>query len=217
MITVAYLLFVKALSAGAVGIIVPIANSYALVTVTLSLVFGAATLSGSQYGAILAIIGGSAVLAYERNHKKLPLKELHKDTILAVAAAIFWGFAFYTVNSLVGDLNWQTITILTQLWQTPTALVIMLAVYKKQFIKYAYKPVADKQIWLMGFIGIGGAAALYLGSDYADSVVIPTVLSGMGPLIASALSAVVDHEKLSYFKRIGAVVIVAGITVLNLT
>lgn len=56
----------------------------------------------------------------------------------------------------------------------------------------------------------------YMGSDKAGSVVVPTVLSAGGPLVASVLGAIVDKEKIGFYKRVGAVTIVAGIILLNL-
>jgi len=47
-------------------------------------------------------------------------------------------------------------------------------------------------------------------------VILATVLSAGGPLVASVWGAVFDHERIGMVKRAGAVFIVASVVVLNI-
>lgn len=61
-----------------------------------------------------------------------------------------------------------------------------------------------------------GTIAFYIGGHRAGSVIIPAVLSSSAPLIASFWGALIDKEKLGLNKRVGAVILVAGIIILNI-
>jgi drug/metabolite transporter (DMT)-like permease len=69
----------------------------------------------------------------------------------------------------------------------------------------------------IGVFGSIGAVAIYIGSNRSGSVVIPTVLSAGGPLVASIWAAIFDKEKIGVLKRAGAVIVVAGIIILNVS
>ncbi len=102
LIPVAYIIFVKALTHGPVGTVVPLGNSYPLITIALSIVILSQAFNAAQVGAMVGIVLGAMLLAYQKNRQQIPLKELHKDTALAVIAAIIWGFGFFVLNSTVG-------------------------------------------------------------------------------------------------------------------
>lgn len=74
LITTAYLFFVKALSTGSVGIVVPLTNIYPLPALLLSFIFIGVTFKNLQIAAMLAIVLGAALLAYEKTIKKFLLK-----------------------------------------------------------------------------------------------------------------------------------------------
>jgi uncharacterized membrane protein len=61
-----------------------------------------------------------------------------------------------------------------------------------------------------------GSIAFYLGAGYSGSVVIPAVIASASPLVTSLMAHIKDKEKLSVYKRIGALVIVLGLMLLNL-
>ncbi len=84
LITLAYLVFIKALAKGAVGIIVPLANIYPLLTLLLSVIFMGSIFSGNQMLAMVTIVAGAVVLAYEKNHKKIPARALYRESVLAL-------------------------------------------------------------------------------------------------------------------------------------
>src|SRR5581483_226691 len=82
-----YLILLQALSRGAVGIIVPLANVYPLITLLLALVFATSRFQMTQLIGMFMIILGAVLLAYEKNDKQIPFRPLHRQSALALLAA----------------------------------------------------------------------------------------------------------------------------------
>jgi len=211
-----YIIFVQALSGGVVGIIVPLGNIYPLFTILLAIAFLHVHFTLLQMFALLAIVLGAMVLAYEKNHKKIPLRELHRKTFLALIAAVVWGIGFFIVSPVTQTVSWQSIAVVSE----GTALVLSVALLlwaargqvQQQFQQSL---TASSWPWVIGIFGEVGLVSLYIGSAHAHSVVIPAVLSACGPLVASVWGAIFDHERLGYLKRMGAIITIAGIIILN--
>jgi drug/metabolite transporter (DMT)-like permease len=215
-IAVAYTLMVKALSSGVVGIVVPLSNSYPVFTIILSLAFATASFSGAQFAAMAGIVIGAAALAYEKNHKKIPLHELHRESIIALIAAVIWGAGFFIVDPVLQEVSWQTVAIVGQCLGSLIGAVMLVAVHRRDSFRLTKQVLRTRLMWVTGGVGIVGAMAFYFGGEHGGSLLIPTVLSSAGPLVASFWGAVFDQEKLGALKRAGAVLIVAGIVVLNI-
>jgi len=215
LVMMGYLIFVEALSTGAVGIIVPLGNIYPLVTIILSAIFLSMHFMALQLLAMLGIVLGAAVLAYEKNTQKIPFKQLHRETVLALAAAAVWGIGFFVIDPVVTQVSWQTISILGEVFSFSFALLLIVAIRRKQAPAAIQQSLRAKLPLVVGTLGITGAVAIYVGSTRAGSVVIPTVMSAGGPLVASVWGAFVDKEKIGTLKRLGAVIVVGGIILLN--
>jgi drug/metabolite transporter (DMT)-like permease len=213
----AYLIFVKALSSGVVGIIVPLGNIYPLFTIMLSVAFFKTDFKAAQLAAMIGIVVGVAVLAYEKNTRKIPLKELHKETGLALLAAIIWGVGFFILDPVVTQVSWQTISIVGEAASFVFGLLLLIAARKRGTPQAIRRSLKSRVPLTIGVFGSIGAVAIYIGSNRSGSVVIPTVLSAGGPLVASIWAAIFDKEKIGVLKRAGAVIVVAGIIILNVS
>lgn len=217
LIYVAYLTFIKALSSGVVGIVVPLGNTYPLITLVLSIVFLGQVFESLQIVAMVSIVSGAALLAYEKNHNKIPIKELHRESFMALAASAMWGVGFFVINPLVDDLSWQVLLGSMTLVAAAISVVILTVMNARKTIRVMGKALSNKHILLIALMANLGAISFYFGSEAAGSIIIPTVLSAGAPLVASALGAFVDGEKIGFAKRLGAVVVVAGIIILNVS
>lgn len=216
-VTAAYLLFVKALSSGTVGIVVPLSSTYPLIILLLSIAIIGATFSGAQIGAMVGIVIGAVVLAYEKNHKKVPLKVLHKESALAVSAALIWGVGFFFLNYVVDKLSWQVVMGVMYISGAILGFLLLVLVERKKVIQTLKSSLSNRSVLVAGPLLVAGSLGFYIGSDKAHSVVIPSVLSASEPLVTSFWAAVIDKEKVGVLKRIGAVIIVGGIILLNLS
>jgi drug/metabolite transporter (DMT)-like permease len=215
LIVTAYQLFIQALSSGVLGIIVPIGNIYPLFTIVLSMVFLSTHIKSTQLVAMIGIVLGAALLAYEKNVKKLPFRELHKESGLALTAALIWGLGFFVLNPVVDKVSWQSIVVISETTAFILALLLIVATKRGQTFK-AIKGVRQARLPIVvGLLGTTGMVAVFFGSNKAGSVLIPTVLSAGAPLVTSFLGALFESERLGIIKRAGAVIVVAGIIVLN--
>jgi drug/metabolite transporter (DMT)-like permease len=216
MIATAYLIFLKALSSGVVGIIVPLSNIYPLVTILLSVIFLTTSFSLVQFVAMVIIVLGAAVLAYEKNPRKIPFRKLHVETVLALVAAVIWGAGFFVLNPVVSQVSWETIAVIGEAAAFISALIIILIVRRGKTLRLFTKALSDRTPVAAGLVGVAGMVAVYYGSTRSGSVLIPTVLSAGGPLVASFWAAVLDHERLGRLKRLGTIFVVAGVVILNI-
>jgi drug/metabolite transporter (DMT)-like permease len=216
LVTLAYLIFVKALASGVVGIVVPLSNIYPLITILLTIVFLNAHFKIAQLAAMIIIVLGAALLAYEKSHKKMPWHTMSREIWLALATALVWGLAFFVLDPIVKQVTWQSITIIGEVASFILGLVLIIAVNPRQAKVSIGRSLHSKLPFGVGAIGTIGITALYLGATRSGSVAIPTVLSAGGPLVASFWAATLDHEKLGGLKRAGAVLVVAGVIMLNI-
>jgi drug/metabolite transporter (DMT)-like permease len=159
---------------------------------------------------------GAGALAYEKNHHKVPLKELHRDTALAFLACVIWGFGFFMLDPVVSQISWQALIVTSEIVFTVIAAVLLLAVHGRDSYRLASKVAKSRTALLVGLAGASGLIALYFGSNKAGNIIIPAVLSSLAPLVASLWGALLDDEKIGLFKRAGAVILVGGIVLLNL-
>ena len=215
LIVTGYQVFITALSSGVLGIIVPLGNIYPLFTIVLSMVFLSTHIKSVQLAAMIGIILGAALLAYEKNAKKIPFRELHRESGLALTAAVIWGLGFFVLNPVVDKVSWQSVMIISEGTAFLLALLVIVAIKRRQTFQVFNRARQAKQPIVVGLLGTAGMVAVYFGSNKAGSVLIPTVLSAGAPLVTSLLGAVFEGERLNIIKRAGAVVAVSGIIVLN--
>lgn len=216
LICLAFLLLVKALASGSVGIVVPLANSYPIFTLIFSGVFLGLVFTRMEIAAMLVIVAGALILAYEKNYKKIPTKVLYQESLLAVSAALCWGTAFFVINQLVGDVSWQMLMVVVSGMCALISIILLAMVSGSKIKDRAASAFKNRTAVVAGFIFTLGTIAFFASAEYAGSLIIPAVVGSTGPLVASVLSRIFDKEKIGLLKRIGAVLIVGGIVILNL-
>lgn len=216
LLNIAFVIFLQALSKGAVGIIVPLSAIYPLFTILLSMVFSRLEFSTVQLGAMLIIVFGAAILAYEKNHANIPLKQLHRKTVLALSAAIIWGVSFFIIGPVTQRVSWQSISIITESLSLCFAIVLLFAANRWNTVVAMRRALKAQPAIVAGLFGEVGLMTFYLGTGHAGSVIIPVVLSSTGPLVTSFYGVVFDRERIGTYRRAGAVLTVAGVIILNL-
>lgn len=214
--TAAYLCFLKALSRGHVGIVVPLANTFPIITILLSLIFLQSIFSSLQYLSMAIIIAGVVVLAFEKRDKSIPLRILHRETFFALGAAGLWGLGNFIQNIVIGDEPWQVIYGIINITMGVTALILLASTSGKGLVAKVKIAFTNKLGLIAGCITTSGSFGFYIGADKVKSVLIPSAIASAAPLMASFLGAIVDKEKLTLIKRAGAVLVVAGIIMLNI-
>jgi drug/metabolite transporter (DMT)-like permease len=213
--TIAYISFVKALSIGPFGVVAPLGNSYALVTLIIGIVFLQLQISTVHFFSLLIIILGVIILSVERkffNYKKLRGSALS----LAMITMFFWGIGFALIDTIIDIYPWYQLLFLIGIFMSLFTFSYYIIVHKSfpkwEVMKYKNMTYA----WKGGLLAAVGSSAFYIGAEQGGSVVIPAVIASASPLVTSFMAHIKDKEKLSAYKRIGAVLIVVGLMLLNL-
>jgi len=212
--TVAFISYIKAMSAGSFGVTVPIANSYALVTLLIGVIFFEFALTFWQIVVLVIIVAGIIALGFDRTTFR-PGNIQKTSVTLALVTMLSWGVAFALIDTVVTDMPCHHLLFLLPPFMTIFTLIAHVVARRKvpqlsdlkySNIKYAYQS---------GLLNAVGFIAFFAASEYVGSVIIAAVIAAASPLVTSALAHFFDGEVLSYYKRIGAVVVVAGVMLLN--
>lgn len=214
-ISAGYVLFVKALTVGAVGVVVPLSSIYPLVTLLLSSVFLNQSFSHWQVLAMVVIVAGAVLLAYEKGRQRS--LHQHLSSILTLVAVGLWGTGFFIINPLLGRINWSILVATLDAGGTLLGFGLLMFVYRHRAVARAAGGLVDPTIQRASLLLAAGTIALYAGAGQAGNFIIPLVLSSLSPLVSSGLAATVDREVLGWAKRLGALVAVAGVIILNVS
>lgn len=209
-----FVLLIKALSLGPTGIVIPLQSVFPAYVLAFSIIFLGQSFGLGQIVAILLIIIGAAVVGYEHNQTNNLLK-ISTDKKLAILVGFLWGVGNSITNSMVDDVAWQSLYVFGNLFISFFALMLLL--FSTNFSGKSVKNAAlNKKGLLAGCIFTAGTFAYYIGASVVGSVVIILTIAAGESLIASLWSRILDKEILAIHKRIGVVIIVSGIIILNL-
>jgi drug/metabolite transporter (DMT)-like permease len=216
LLTLAFAYFIRAMAEGPAGVAAPIANSYSAVTLVLSLLFFNVMLSGKAIAALVLVIFGAVLLSSDK--QLFRGKWLHLKTVkLALVPLAAWGVGFALLNLVVENNDWhETLFVVTAAMAAFAAVAMLLVAPKKDREFKAVFSLKHKTPLIAGTIGIAGAVAFFSAGDLAGNFVVPAVLASVSPLVTSYLAFLFDKERLSLLNRLGAVLAVAGIALLNL-
>ncbi len=213
---IAFIVFVKALSIGNVGVVVPLSAIFPLITIVLIALFLTLNFSAIQVMAMVIIVAGSILLAFEKRNKAISLKAQHQASFLALAAAFLWGLGNFVQNIVIGKESWLTILALLNVFMSITFIFVVIFTSAGAMVGKVRQALHNKVGLIAGAILTTGSFGFYIGADRIKSVLVPAVIGSAAPLVTSFLSAAIDKEKLTVIKRAGAVIVVAGIIMLNI-
>ena len=203
--TTAYISYLKAFSVGNVGIVAPVANSYAIVTLLIGITFLGAQLTSAQIGFVVIIVAGIITVSMKKNAESVPLYK-NKSLLWALLTAVLWGVAFVFVDIIIDSYRWFELFFLTFFGVILFSGIFAMIKRKKEKIikqtKTLFITKANKFApWMAGLLLGGGSIAFYLGIESTGSVVIPVVIASTSPLVTSIAARFVDKEKLTVIQR----------------
>ena len=212
--TIAFVMFIKAMAIGPMGVAAPVGNAYPLVTLIIGLAFLGFGLSALQIIACLLIVLGVVFLAFDRTTFRL--NRVPSLTIsYALITLLAWGVAFALFELVFPYYHWYELLFINAVFMMLGSLLWYMVerrcLLRIQELRYGNMPHA----WQAGVWITFGAATFFIAIEYAGSVAIPAVLASASPLATTFLAYYLDDEKLNIYKRFGAVVVVAGIILLN--
>lgn len=211
--SLAFLAFIKALSKGPTGVVVPLQSIYPLYLVVLSAIFLGQSFKLAQIVSIILIVAGVFLVAYE-GQKKTKLFDLSFDKKMALLSGVLWGIGNVVLNSIVDEASWQTLYVVGNISIFIFALLLVAASERK--VEAISKSLKHKRALLAGLIVTLGSLSFIVGGTLVGSVVIIISIASAEPLAAALLSRIFDKEILSLHKRIGAVIVVFALVILNI-
>lgn len=215
MFTVAFISFVKALSIGPFGVASPLSNSYSFITLVISVVILGFHVSQTTLFVLLFIIAGIVLLVVDKT--TFHWRSFHGSTVYySLLSAILWGIGFVIADVVLKELTWYQFLFFINFF----TVIFGFVYYKKALrtfpdwreFRYKYAPEA----WLAGTLLTVGSTALFIATEYTGSVVVPAVIGSAAPLVTSLFARIRDNERLSPYKRLGALVVVVGLMLLNI-
>ena len=139
-----------------------------------------------------------------------------KKLIFAAIAALFWGIGFALVDMVIDKYSWLNFLFLLNVFMAILGLLYYFIVHLKlpnaAELRHTYRQYA----WQATVLSVVGSSAFFATAEYSGSVVVPAVIASAAPLVPSFLAHMRDNERLTLYKRAGALVIVAGLMLLNL-
>ena len=214
--TAGYILFIRALSVGNTGVVVPLINTYPLFTLLASFLFLSITFSSLKIYAMLIIIAGAILLGTEKLNKKKIHEHLSQEVLMSILAAIFLGIDIFFLNTVVDVLPWETVASFTSI-ATAFYIMVLSIIKNKTLALRSIKNLHKNKVGLASGITLtAGAIGFFVGAEISGNLIIPGVIASASVLVTSLLSRIFDKEKLIITKRIGAVFVVAGVILLNI-
>ncbi|TAK95878.1 DMT family transporter [Patescibacteria group bacterium] len=201
------MLFYKGMHYGKVGVITPIANSSALITTLLAVIFLGERLNAWQWTSGLSVVAGVILISLNfRDLKNSQLTKLTSGVPFALAACIGWGVTFFLFKfpvSLVGPIMTSFIV--------EVVMLLMCAVQMWQAKEtFALPGGFGKYIISMAIFSFIATLAYNYGiKSTAVSIVIMLYMAN--PLVAMIYANLAYKERLSVQQYISVGLIVMGL------
>jgi drug/metabolite transporter (DMT)-like permease len=128
-----------------------------------------------------------------------------------------YGMDFFLIGTQINKMSWQVLDLWISLFLVLIAFVLLFLNSRRNYVTAIKRSLSSRLNFYLAISFSLGAIAFYIGSHRAANIIIPTVLSSCAPLVASVLGAIYDKEKIGPLKRAGAVIIVVGIIILNVS
>jgi drug/metabolite transporter (DMT)-like permease len=212
-LTGGFLSMVHAYSVGATGVVSPIANSYAVLTAIISILFLHQELHAVSAVAMVTIIAGLVLLTYKKDptHNKHDFEESVRYSVLAML--LFGvGFALFDV---VSTQEWYQNFMLFEISGVIVSISLFFAWSKKGYKKSLKQAGSIPLLYLGSVIAGLGTVGLFAAIGQAENIAIPATIVAAAPLVTAYLAFIYDNEHLTGIQRFASVVVVGGIVLLS--
>lgn len=202
-----YILLLQGLARGHAGVVVPIGNAYAVVSVLLGIFVLGEILSWAEIVAIGAVIVGIVLLSVDRS----TWRKFDTAALYGVGALICWGLMTFCLDQAANTVSFVSIA-----WYNNIVIIILLIGYFATTRTRVYVPGQGRNYVLaaiMGaFLGVGFLSFIYAFSVGTLSIV--SVIPAASPFVTALLAHRFLGDRLNLF-QVGMIgLIVAGIMLL---
>ncbi|MCF7861821.1 DMT family transporter [Candidatus Woesearchaeota archaeon] len=218
----AYYAFTKALNLGEAAIVSPLSSSYVLLTVLLSVLFFEETPSTLQYVAIILIVAGIIILAFDFRYKNKSEKhssvgsntstsnsKFRKALPFILITATFWGLFYFLLKFISLDVGPVSAAAFIE---TSVFLFFIPLMLKNKFVRPDFK-----QISLIALLGITIAGAT-LSINYAifkGFVSISIPIQSSASVISLIGGVLFFKERLNLVKSVSLISVIIGLVLIT--
>lgn len=207
--------FYKGFSTGQVSIVSPIASSWSLVTVILSIIFLKETLYPIQILAIFLIIVGIWLTSIDSKEfldkKKLNFNKGGKEGLIAMSTWGLMAFLFILASKLVN--SWYLPIMIYRVFGILTTLLYVF-LFKKDLVIKKDKLLSLKLIIPIGLLDQIANFSFNFGSLIGQASIISPIASAFC-VVTVILGIIFFKEKLFLAQIFGIVSVIAGIVILS--
>lgn len=207
--TVALLSFFKGLSVARAGVVVPIANSYALVSVFLSVLVLGNVLSLLQWLAVMMVVINMFALSANWSE----LQKFDRNLFFPLVSFFCWGFMTFFMDQALA----QGGTPLSLVLAIDFFVLIVVTLYLVFTRSWNLHTITVRD-WLLGWAMawiLGGSFLAFAYGFSIGSLGIIAVIATASPLLTAILSHIFLGDKLKYYQYGFIVMIIAGIALLS--
>lgn len=207
-----FLAFYKGFQVGKASIISPIAATWAMVTVILSLVFLREKLTALQaVGIFLALTGGVLTSFKWKDLAGMKINKFETGIKYAIFAAIVWGIYYIPFDVVTEKLGWFISTFLTRI--AVFLVLSFFAVSLRRDVKFPRNVTLF--IVLIAILETIGYL-LYTLSITSENTSIAAPISGATPMVVVILARIFFKESLEANQKIGVASILTALVLLSL-
>ncbi|MDE1856076.1 MAG: DMT family transporter [Candidatus Micrarchaeota archaeon] len=202
----AFLSYYKGMEVGVVSIVVPIASSWSVITVILSVIFLNQQLIFSEIVGIILLIVGGIFATSDFVRRDLKGSRFSKGLPYAIFSMLAWGLVFFILNIMILKIGgiFSTVLLLSTYWFY--YLIYSKATGQKLSIPFGIIPYA-LAIGLFETIGI---TSYTLGVD-AGNVLIMAPLVASAPAVTIVLAHLLLKERLNKLQYVGIGSVILGL------
>ena len=210
---VSFVFFYKSLEIGPISVVSPIAASYGMVAVILSVLFLNEDLSSRQIGGIILVILGIILASTNLKEVFSEKIKLSKGIIFAFFVMIGWGIFYTFLTILVDEWSWFFTALLVRIF------LLLFLIFYLLFLKqpFSFKPKSNIIFLILG-IGIFEVIATlsYNIGIERELTAIVAPISATFPLITIILAGIFLKERLILNQYFGIAFVISGLVLLAL-
>ena len=209
------LFFIKAITRGKAGVIVPIIDLATVVALLCTYIFFGQSVSLLGLVFVAVILFGVILLTVNiRDFKNSSLLDLNSGVLFAIIAATLWGASYFLWSLPTAHLGPVTTSIILELGTCTAALISLLIIKREKLFGTIPKNILLVGI-LIGFCGFLGTFGVNLGITKIGAPLTFAIL-GARPAVSALVGYFYFKEKLSQKQFLALILIVVGVVGVSL-
>ncbi len=208
---VGYFAYVRGFEVGDISLVSPVASSFAIITVLLSVIFANEVLSFADSLCILFIVGGLFLAA--TNLRRLHLFRSQRGLKEAVIAMFGFGVAFFIMGFISSDIDIGTVFVYSALSQS--ILFIVIGVKRQGVPKLEDIDKSIVVIFLSHSLIVNLAWVAYIIGSSVSNVSVVAPIASVYSGVTVILAIIINRERIVLNQIVGILAILGGVFLLS--